>query len=247
MSAAQSKSSSLHSPASGLPSPSFGDIALRCANIHRFLGAGESRVHVLRGVSFEARRGQVEAVVGPSGCGKSTLLYLLGLLDRQEEGDIWINGRLMSNSSDAERTAARGANIGFVFQFHFLMQEFTSLENVMMPMRKMGRLAESEMHDRATQLLTAVGLGDKTHRLGTQLSGGEQQRVAIARALANAPAIILADEPTGNLDQRNSGIVFDLLTHLAKENGQAVILVTHNPEIANRCDAVRPMRDGLFV
>jgi lipoprotein-releasing system ATP-binding protein len=247
MSAAQSKSSSLPSPASGLPSPSSGDIALRCANIHRFLGAGESRVHVLRGVSFEARRGQVEAVVGPSGCGKSTLLYLLGLLDRQEEGDIWINGRLMSNSSDAERTAARGANIGFVFQFHFLMQEFTSLENVMMPMRKLGRLAESEMHDRATQLLAAVGLGDKTHRLGSQLSGGEQQRVAIARALANAPAIILADEPTGNLDQRNSGIVFDLLTRLAKENGQAVIIVTHNPEIASRCDAVRPMRDGVFV
>jgi len=247
MSAAQSKSSSLPSPASGLPSPSSGDIALRCANIHRYLGAGEGRVHVLRGVTFEARRGQVYAVVGPSGCGKSTLLYLLGLLDRQDEGDIWINERLMSNSSDGERTAARGMNIGFVFQFHFLMQEFTSLENVMMPMRKLGRLAESEMRDRATQLLGAVGLGDKTHRLCTQLSGGEQQRVAIARALANAPAIILADEPTGNLDQRNSSIVFDLLTRLAKDNGQAVILVTHNPEIANRCDAVRPMRDGVFV
>jgi lipoprotein-releasing system ATP-binding protein len=227
--------------------PEANPAALRCANIHRFLGTGESRVHVLRGVSFEARRGRVYAIVGPSGCGKSTLLYLLGLLDRQDEGDIWIDGRLMSNSSDAERTSARGANIGFVFQFHFLMQEFTSLENVMMPMRKLGRLAEAEMQDRATQLLTAVGLGDKTHRLGTQLSGGEQQRVAIARALANAPAIILADEPTGNLDLRNSGIVFDLLTRLAKENGQAVILVTHNAEIASRCDAVHPMRDGLFI
>ena len=223
------------------------NLALRCSNIHRFLGQGEGRVHVLRGVSFEARRGRVDAVVGPAGCGKSTLLYLLGLLDRQDEGDIWINDRLMSNSSDAERTAARCANVGFVFQFHFLMQEFTTLENVMMPMRKLGRLTEAAMRERAHELLSAVGMGDKTHRLGTQLSGGEQQRVAIARALANEPSIILADEPTGNLDQRNSGIVFDLLTHLAKEHGQAVIIVTHNPEIAGRCDAVRPMRDGVFL
>jgi lipoprotein-releasing system ATP-binding protein len=223
------------------------NLALRCDNLHRFLGHDEGRVHVLRGVSFEARRGQVYAIVGPSGCGKSTLLYLLGLLDQPDDGRLWIDGRMMSNCGDEERTAARGRHIGFVFQFHFLMQEFTSLENVMMPMRKLGRLAEAEMHDRATQLLTAVGLGDKTHRLGTQLSGGEQQRVAIARALANAPAIILADEPTGNLDLRNSGIVFDLLTRLAKENGQAVILVTHNAEIASRCDAVHPMRDGLFI
>ena len=153
----------------------------------------------------------------------------------------------MSNSRDAERTAARGGHIGFVFQFHFLMQEFTTLENVMMPMRKLGRLTPAQMVARATKLLTDVGLGDKTHRLGNHLSGGEQQRVAIARALANEPAIILADEPTGNLDAKNSAMIFDLLTQLAKENGQAVILVTHNPEIAQRCDHVRPMRDGLFV
>lgn len=222
-------------------------VSLRCTNLHRYLGQGEGRVHVLRGVSFEARRGQVYAIVGPSGCGKSTLLYLLGLLDRQDGGEITINGKLMSNSSDADRTAARGEHIGFVFQFHFLMQEFTALENVMMPMRKLGRLSPQAMEARARQLLGSVGLGEKTHRLGTQLSGGEQQRVAIARALANEPAIILADEPTGNLDVKNSGMVFDLLTRLAKENGQAVILVTHNPEIANRCDSVRPMRDGLFV
>ncbi|HYP17114.1 MAG TPA: ABC transporter ATP-binding protein [Opitutus sp.] len=222
-------------------------LALRCSNVHRYLGRDEGRVHVLRGVSFEARRGQVYAIVGPSGCGKSTLLYLLGLLDRQEEGEIWIDGKLMSNSSDLERTAARCANIGFVFQFHFLMQEFTALENVMMPMRKLGKWSPAEMKDRAHELLAAVGLGDKTHRLGNHLSGGEQQRVAIARALANQPAIILADEPTGNLDVKNSALVFDLLTRLAKENGQAVVLVTHNPEIADRCDTVRPMRDGLFV
>jgi lipoprotein-releasing system ATP-binding protein len=221
--------------------------ALRCTNLHRYLGQGEGRVHVLRGVSFEAQPGRVTAIVGPSGCGKSTLLYLLGLLDKPDDGSIWIREQLMSNSGDLERTAARGEHIGFVFQFHFLMQEFTALENVMMPMRKLGRLSEEAMADRARSLLCDVGLGEKTHRLATQLSGGEQQRVAIARALANQPAIILADEPTGNLDQKNSAMVFDLLTRLAKENGQAVVLVTHNPDIANRCDEIRPMRDGEFV
>lgn len=202
---------------------------------------------MLRGVSFEAKRGEVYAIVGPSGCGKSTLLYLLGLLDRPEEGEIWINGQLMSNTLDEARTSARGEHIGFVFQFHFLMLEFTALENVMMPMRKLGRLSQSQMVDRAKMLLGSVGLGEKTHRLGTQLSGGEQQRVAVARALANQPSILLADEPTGNLDAKNSGIVFDLMTRLAKENGQAIVLVTHNPDIANRCDSVRPMRDGVFI
>jgi lipoprotein-releasing system ATP-binding protein len=224
-----------------------GDVVLRCSGLHRYLGRDEGRVHVLKGVSFEARRGQVEAIVGPSGCGKSTLLYLLGLLDQPDGGEIAINGNVMSNTDDAARTAARGAHIGFVFQFHFLMLEFTALENVMMPMRKLGRFSDAEMAARAHSLLNSVGLGEKSHRLGTQLSGGEQQRVAVARALANQPTIILADEPTGNLDVKNSALVFDLLTRLAKENGQAVVLVTHNPEIASRCDATRPMRDGVFV
>ena len=216
-----------------------GNLALRCTDLHRYLGQGEGRVHVLKGVSFEAHRGQVYAIVGPSGCGKSTLLYLLGLLDQPDGGTIAINGQAMSNSDDAARTAARGAHIGFVFQFHFLMLEFSALDNVMMPMRKLAKLTPEAMAERAHSLLDSVGLGDKTHRLGTQLSGGEQQRVAVARALAN--------EPTGNLDVKNSGIVFDLLTRLAKDHGQAVVLVTHNPDIANRCDYVRPMRDGLFV
>jgi len=222
-------------------------LALRCANLHRYLGQGEGRVHVLKGVTFEAHRGQVYAIVGPSGCGKSTLLYLLGLLDQPDGGEIAINGQTMSNSDDAARTAARGEHIGFVFQFHFLMLEFSALDNVMMPMRKLGKLSPAAMTERAHALLDSVGLGDKTHRLGTQLSGGEQQRVAVARALANEPTIILADEPTGNLDVKNSAMVFDLLTRLAKDHGQAVVLVTHNPDIANRCDSVRPMRDGVFV
>ena len=229
------------------PTATANPIALRCENLHRYLGQGEGRVHVLRGVSFEARRSHVTAIVGPSGCGKSTLLYLLGLLDQPDGGSIWISDHLMSNSSDLARTAARCEHIGFVFQFHFLMQEFSALDNVMMPMRKLARLTPAAMTDRAHALLDSVGLGEKTHRLGTQLSGGEQQRVAVARALANQPSIILADEPTGNLDVKNSALVFDLLTRLAKENGQAVVLVTHNPEIATRCDLTRPMRDGVFI
>ncbi len=229
-----------------VPGPTGSKVALRCEGLHRYLGQGEGRVHVLRGVSFAARSGNVTAIVGPSGCGKSTTLYLLGLLDQPDGGSIWIRDQLMSNSSDLDRTAARCEHIGFVFQFHFLMQEFSALDNVMMPMRKLGRLSEEAMIARAHALLKDVGLGEKGHRLATQLSGGEQQRVAVARALANQPAIILADEPTGNLDVKNSGLVFDLLTRLAKENGQAVVLVTHNPEIANRCDEIKPMRDGEF-
>ncbi len=223
------------------------DLAISCGDVHRYLGTGEGRVHVLRGVDFAAERGKVYAIVGPSGCGKSTLLYLLGLLDRTDAGEVWIDGRPMGQIDDVARTAIRCEHIGFVFQFHFLLPEFTALENVMMPMRKLGRLSPGHMEARAQQLLTEVGLGDKSKRLATQLSGGEQQRVAIARALANSPSIVLADEPTGNLDQRNSAQVFDLLCRLARENGQAVVLVTHNPDIAQRCDVVRPMRDGQFV
>jgi lipoprotein-releasing system ATP-binding protein len=223
------------------------NVALRCNQLHRYLGKDEGRVHVLKGVTFEARAGQVYAIVGPSGCGKSTLLYLLGLLDQPDAGEIWIRDQLMSNSEDSIRTAARGAHIGFVFQFHFLMLEFTTLDNVMMPMRKLGRLTPKEMEERAAHLLDSVGMGDKINRLGTQLSGGEQQRVAIARALANQPTIILADEPTGNLDVKNATLVFDILTRVAKDNGQAVVLVTHNPDIASRCDFTRPMRDGVFI
>jgi len=222
-------------------------IVLRCENLHRHLGRAEGRVHVLRGVSFAAQAGRVTAIVGPSGCGKSTLLYLLGLLDQPDDGAIWIRGERMSGGDDAARTAARAAHIGFVFQFHFLMPEFTALENVMMPMRKLARLSEAQMEVRARGLLADVGLGEKAHRLATQLSGGEQQRVAVARALANQPAILLADEPTGNLDQHNSALVFDLLTRLARENGQAVVLVTHNPDLAARCDEIRHMCDGVFV
>ncbi len=220
---------------------------LRCENLHRHLGASEARAHVLCGVSFAARRGEVCAIVGPSGCGKSTLLYQLGLLDRPDGGEIWLDGAALGGADDEARTAARGRHLGFVFQFHYLLLEFSALENVMLPMRKLGRLTPAAMEARARELLAAVGLADKAARPAAHLSGGEQQRVAVARALANEPAVILADEPTGNLDAANSEAVFALLCRLAREHRQAVVMVTHNPELAARCDVTRPMRDGRFV
>ncbi|MDR2844808.1 MAG: ABC transporter ATP-binding protein [Puniceicoccales bacterium] len=223
------------------------DSILSCRQLVRFLGKDENRTHVLKNVDFDARAGKTHAIVGPSGCGKSSLLYLLGLLDRPDGGEVFVCGAPMAHCSDNVRTAARNAHIGFVFQFHFLLPEFTALENVMMPMHKRGALAESAMRERAHALLDAVGLGEKAHRLATHLSGGEQQRVAIARALANEPPILLADEPTGNLDAHNSGIAFDLLARLSHERNIAVVLVTHNPELAARCDYTLRMLDGSFV
>lgn len=220
---------------------------LRAKDLHRFLGEGEARVHVLRGVNLELDPATTYSVVGPSGCGKSTMLYLLGLLDRQDKGQIWIRDELMSDASDAERTAARSRHIGFVFQFHFLLPEFTAAENVMLPMKKLAVRSPEEMRERAVHLLGLVGLGEKVDRLATHLSGGEQQRVAIARSLANDPALLLADEPTGNLDVKNSDMIFDLLQGLSKETGQAILMVTHNAELATRTDACLRMMDGAFV
>ncbi|MDR0901399.1 MAG: ABC transporter ATP-binding protein [Opitutaceae bacterium] len=223
-----------------------GRAAIRCERLTRWLGEGGARAPVLREVSLAVEPGTVSAIVGPSGCGKSTLLYLLGLLDRPDSGEIWIANENLARAGDEKRARVRNERIGFVFQFHFLLPEFSALENVMLPMRKLGRATPAQMAARASQLLDAVGLGGKIRRPAAQLSGGEQQRVAIARALANQPSIILADEPTGNLDAKNSALVFDLLARLARENGQAVVLVTHNPGIAGRCDSLHPMRDGAF-
>lgn len=220
---------------------------LRADSLHRHLGEGTSRAHALRGVSLEIERGRTYAIAGHSGSGKSTLLYLLGLLDIPDSGRIWVEDKEVSRFTDEERTAMRNEHMGFVFQFHFLLKEFTALENVMLPMRKLGRLREEEMRARAADLLNSVGLGDKTQRLGTQLSGGEQQRVAIARALANDPGLILADEPTGNLDHTNADRVFALLSDIVHERGKSLLMVSHNPELASRCDCVLRMQDGLLL
>ncbi len=224
-----------------------GSICLQCDGLERFLGEDESRNHVLRGVSLKLERGHVHAVVGPSGCGKSTLLYILGLLDRPDAGRLIISGQPVSDLPDDELSRQRNALLGFIFQFHFLLTDFTALENIMIPMRQLGRLSDAEMRARAAELLDAVGLGNKLDRPSRHLSGGEQQRVAIARALANDPQVILADEPTGNLDTANSNRVFSLLTELVHSRNKALLLVTHNPAIADACDWVHTIRDGLIV
>ena len=219
---------------------------LRVENLCHSFGEGENEVRALRGVSFEAKAREVTAVVGPSGCGKSTLLYLLGLLDRPDKGEVYLRGKPMAQADDPTRTTLRKESIGFVFQFHFLIKEFTARENVALPLRKAGKSSDEALA-RAEGFLNQLGLADKADRFANKLSGGEQQRVAIARALANTPDLILADEPTGNLDAANSNRVFDLLLKFAREDGPAVILVTHNAELAKRCDCRLPMLDGKFV
>jgi len=221
--------------------------ALRCHELDRYLGEDESRVHALRGVSLALEPGTVHAVVGPSGSGKSTLLYILGLLDRPDAGWVELESDNVSHLPDHELSRLRRELIGFIFQFHFLLEEFTAAENIMIPMRRLGRLNETQMRARADELLAAVGLAEKSARPSRHLSGGEQQRVAIARALANDPRIILADEPTGNLDTENSHRAFQLLQNIVQSAQKALLLVTHNPEIAERCDWIHEMQDGVIV
>ena len=221
-------------------------IVLQTDQLNRFLGEGANRVHALRDVSLTAEAGKTHAIVGHSGSGKSTLLYLLGLLDQPDSGTIEIEGKATGSLSDDQRTQMRNHSLGFVFQFHFLIKEFSALENITIPMKKLGRWSEKEMSERGMGLLQDVGLEDKAKRLGNQLSGGEQQRVAIARAMANDPAILLADEPTGNLDHKNADKVFDLLSKISHERGNAFLMVSHNPELAKRCDVVFPMEDGYL-
>ena len=221
--------------------------SLSCCDIERYLGEDESRVHALRGVSLDIAPGTVHAVVGPSGCGKSSLLYILGLLDPPDAGRVSIESEPVSQLSDDEVAKRRSKFIGFIFQFHFLMEDFTAQENVMIPMRKLGQLSDGEMRERAAGLLDAVGLGDKLRRPSRHLSGGEQQRVAIARLLANDPRVILADEPTGNLDTLNSERAFQLLQGIVKEGGKALLLATHNPVIAEACDWIHEMKDGQII
>jgi lipoprotein-releasing system ATP-binding protein len=221
--------------------------ALRCRNLERYLGEDESRVHALRGISLDLEPGTVHAVVGPSGCGKSTLLYILGLLDHPDGGSVMIEGEVVSNLPEDVLARRRSERLGFIFQFHFLLEDFTAEENVMIPMRRLGLLTESDMRLRAAELLAAVGLEEKRARPSKHLSGGEQQRVAIARALANDPLVILADEPTGNLDTLNSNRAFDLLQKVVVQGGKALLLVTHNRGIASVCDWIHEMQDGRIV
>jgi len=207
---------------------------------------GDPPVALVRNVDFQIETGSFTVVVGPSGCGKSSLLYLLGLLDRPTGGHLLFEGQEVSALDGDARAALRLARMGFVFQFHFLLPEFTALENILLPMRRLAKLDAPAAQARAVHLLEAVGLASEMHKTPDKMSGGQRQRVAVARALANDPVLILGDEPTGNLDSGNSARVIALLTRLAHVEGRAVVCVTHDADIAAAADRRIHMRDGLI-
>jgi lipoprotein-releasing system ATP-binding protein len=202
-----------------------------------------SELTILDGVEIAIQSGEAVAIVGASGAGKSTLLHLLGCLDRPTGGEVVLDGQAVSALPDADLAVLRNRRIGFVFQFHHLLREFTALENVMMPMRIAGR-AERDARDHAGHLLEQVGLGHRVTHKPSQLSGGEQQRVAVARALANTPAVVLADEPSGNLDTHTAELLHELLFRLRAAHDVALVLATHNRELADRADRILQVREG---
>jgi lipoprotein-releasing system ATP-binding protein len=210
-----------------------------------FLGATGNEIHVLRGLDLTVEAGETIAVVGPSGAGKSTLLHILGGLDLPSSGRVRLGGRELASLPDAELAALRNRYVGFVFQFHHLLRDFTAVENVMMPLR-IGGVSEKSARDRAGALLEQVGLAERLHHRPSKLSGGEQQRVAVARALAVEPPVLLADEPSGNLDIDTSERLHDALFDLVRSHGTALVVVTHNPSLARRTDRILSLDGGIL-
>jgi lipoprotein-releasing system ATP-binding protein len=220
--------------------------ALALRDIRRTFRQGDRALEVLAGVSLDLMPGEIVALVGPSGAGKSTLLHIAGLLEKPDGGDVLLAGRPAASLSDAERTALRGRYLGFVYQYHHLLPEFSALENVMLPQMLIGT-TRREARKRARELLKMVGLSERESHRPARLSGGEQQRVAIARAVANGPRVLLADEPTGNLDHATSDAVFRQLLALTRGAGLAALVATHNPELAARMDRVVRLESGMLV
>jgi lipoprotein-releasing system ATP-binding protein len=209
--------------------------------------AGEIPVTLIADADVEIAEGEFIAITGPSGSGKSSLLYLLGILDQPTSGSLVIAGRETAHLDDDALAALRLEKLGFVFQFHFLLPEFTALENVMLPMQRLGRLPPGAIRERAATLLADLGLADQGHKLPSQLSGGQAQRVAVARALANDPLLIFADEPTGNLDTVSSRTVKTIMRDLARIHGRSVVVVTHDQEFAASADRIITVVDGRIV
>ena len=219
---------------------------LRAGSLVKYFYEPE-KFQVLRNISFEVRKGEFLALVGKSGSVKSTLLYVLSTMDTDYEGQLEIDGIKLTGRSQNELAAFRNDHIGFVFQFHYLLPEFSVLENVMLPALKRKKLSRAEIQEKAYQHLTMLGLKDQALKRSDKLSGGQQQRVAIARALINDPAIIMGDEPTGNLDSKNSRVVFDIFRDLAAAGDQTIIAVTHDEDFAANCDRVLELSDGLLL
>jgi lipoprotein-releasing system ATP-binding protein len=220
--------------------------ALEARDLTRVL-PGAVPVTLVKDATFSVQKGELVAVTGPSGSGKSSLLYLLGLLDTPSSGEIRIEGRDAGTLDSDEQARLRLSRLGFVFQFHFLLEEFDVLDNVMLPMRKLGRLPAADMRARAQAILADLGMADQMRKYPSQLSGGQRQRVAVARALANDPAVVLADEPTGNLDSVNALAVFEIFKRLARDQGRALVVVTHEQDLAALADRRIHMIDGRIA
>lgn len=222
------------------------ETVLRAKQVNKYFYEPEE-FHVLKDISFEVRRGEFLSLIGKSGCGKSTLLYLLSTMDTDYKGEIEINGMRLTGLKQKQLAAFRNEHIGFVFQFHFLLPEFSALKNVMLPAEKLNKYSASEIKDRAYEKLKMLDMQNFALKQSSKLSGGQAQRVAIARALINDPTIIMGDEPTGNLDTTNTQIVFDILKDLARTKGQTIIAVTHDPEFAQKSDRIIEMKDGEII
>lgn len=204
-------------------------------------------INVLKNINFTINKGEFVAVTGKSGCGKSTLLYILSTMDTDYEGDLLIDNQTMAHKKESELAKVRNEKIGFVFQFHYLLNEFTALQNVMLPGLKLGKYSEEEIEHRAIEHLKKLDIQKLANKSANQLSGGEKQRVAIARALINDPLIIMGDEPTGNLDKKNSDIVFNIFKQLTLEFNQTLLIVTHDNEFAEKTERIIEMEDGKII
>ncbi|ARO23556.1 ABC transporter ATP-binding protein [Rhizobium sp. S9] len=222
------------------------NVVLKLTGVERHYGQGDTLLTILKGADFSLAKGEIVALVAPSGTGKSTLLHVAGLLEHPDGGEVTINGHACDGLSDEKRTAIRRREIGFVYQFHHLLPEFSALENIMMPQLIAG-LSWKEAQERAGQLLDYMRIGHRGSHRPAELSGGEQQRVAIARAVANAPTLLLADEPTGNLDPETASYVFDALEALVRQSGLAALIATHNHELAGRMDRRVTISDGKVI
>lgn len=204
-------------------------------------------IPVLKDITFQIQKGEFVSLTGKSGCGKSTLLYILSTMDTEYNGELYIDNELMSNKTESYLAKIRNEKIGFVFQFHYLLNEFNVLKNVMLPGLKLNKIPKEELEYRALEKLKILGIENEALKLPNQLSGGQKQRVAIARSLINDPLIIMGDEPTGNLDKKNSNLVFDIFKELSSSFKQTLLIVTHDPEFASNCDRIIEMEDGKIL
>ena len=202
---------------------------------------------VLKDITFQIERGSFCSIIGKSGCGKSTLLYILSTMDTDFEGELYLDGQSLRGLSNMELANVRNEKIGFVFQFHYLLDEFTVLKNVILPGIKLGKLTKEQLEHEAMGLLKIMGVDDQAMKKPNQLSGGQKQRIAIARALINKPVIIMGDEPTGNLDKKNTEIIFDIFKELSQERKQSLLVVTHDDDFARRTDRIIEMEDGRII